>query len=1696
MKAMKEKARAIMRNAGQHAAFWLNLSACLCLTACGGMTNSVSTGGGVGTSITPTVTVSASPSSITTAESMTVTVSVSSESGTPTGTVRLSSGGMSLGSGTLSGGSVQFTIAAGTLAAGIDALAAFYTPDSNSSSTYNSSSGISAVTVTATTTPAVTVSANPSSITTAQSTTVTVTVSGSSGTPTGSVTLSSGTYSSGAVTLIAGSAQITIPAGSLASGTDTLAAEYTSSETSTYNDASGTASVIVSAAPTLITPTVAVSPNPSSISTADMALGQSIPYSCVGSMGPGGSDALNITALFASSGAGAQVDLSGQNCTANSTIVWGSQQSLNIGNATLTCNLSAGPCTANTSYLTPATNSFTCALTAGSKSATCTSASFSAANDVNESFYCPDALPSTADFHTSIALVNSGTSITLADPVGSTIASGNFVCQETIRDQGWGLFANGGSIVNANAAGSGLYLQELILKSCNNCVVSGVKFVNPDGGRNWHTMIADVSNFTADGNTFISGLGFGQDGLHIFGPYQDVEVLNTTLDTGDDGVVLDGGEYIGPGTILNINGAGHSASIDNTQGSDGSRCIAIYSLCVNASGSCVANLQSDIYIEGVTGLPGTEDGTQGCVQAVGLGVPNTASPALDNISIKNVTNNFNPQSATTNRPYVYVSPSGGVGSVAGLMGNLSVEIPGNLPTTDATGNDAAVTLDGLNQNLTVQNLTVNAPNFSGPGLLVSEVASTGAYTVDNYSTDNLTPALYSWVTAPTNTILTDSGITNGECPVWTSGTGLLTSSTTAQSTTVTVTVSGGAGNPTPTGSVSLNYGGLVLGSATLSSGSAQFTVQASSLSIGSDTLTANYTPDTNSSPTYSSGSGTGSVTVSTAPTLITPTVTVSPNPSSITTTESTTVTVTVSGGAGNPTPTGSVTLACGSTSLGTTTLNGGSAQFTVPASSLATGSNTLTFVYTVDASSFGAYNNASGTGSVTVTSPVTYILTVDSAAPSSGVTISASPADNNSRSSGTTPFPLTYNGGTRVTLTAALSAVVSGNSLSFVSWSGCTSTSGTSGSICSVTVDANTTVTAAYNQSGITSITVSPASAKIGTQQQFTATVNGTGSYSHAVTWTLSCPSCGSLSEGDFASTTSTTALYNTPYPAPATVTVTATSTQDTSISGSAIVTLNPPAAATGPTLAVDVNTPNNSSENPHTINPYVYGMNSYLLDTATEKTANFGIVRWGGDDTSRYNYQNGWTNSAADWYFENGNGAAFMFPNPTTGENFTQFFPAVDAAGAAALGTVPVNGWVSNGSYTCSFTQSEFPGQESYVNGCGNGIYADGSEGCTSSGGCDLYGSDTIAALTSIRETPPSIATAPAPGAVTTTWADATWSGAWVNSIVTGYGQGASGKGVAMWDLDNEPPWWDAVHRDVHPNPFTYDEVTNNGIGTALAIKTADPTALVSGPVIDYWWAYFYSKKDIENGWSSGNPCYEPWSNPTDRAAHGGVPLIEYYLRQFKSYSQLYNIRLLDYLDIHGYFAPDYPSGSGNSVAFTTAGDTEEQQARMNGTRVFWDPTYTDPNYPQPNYPTDPNYTTSCSPPLQAPQVIPMLASWVNSDYPGTQTAIDEYNFGGMEAINGAVVQADILGIFWPRGPGHERAVADGQQQRDRLGYTEPRELRLRDVPQLRRQRLHVWRHVSRCDQQGVWRRRGESVGRLCRPAKLRPGHHRDGHQ
>jgi hypothetical protein len=108
----------------------------------------------------------------------------------------------------------------------------------------------------------VTVSPASGSITADQILVVTVTLASTAAggtTPTGTVTLSGGGYTSAAEALSSGSYQFTIPADSLSAGTDTLTASY--SGDSTYAQASGTASVTV----TKLTPSVSVLPSASSI---------------------------------------------------------------------------------------------------------------------------------------------------------------------------------------------------------------------------------------------------------------------------------------------------------------------------------------------------------------------------------------------------------------------------------------------------------------------------------------------------------------------------------------------------------------------------------------------------------------------------------------------------------------------------------------------------------------------------------------------------------------------------------------------------------------------------------------------------------------------------------------------------------------------------------------------------------------------------------------------------------------------------------------------------------------------------------------------------------------------------------------------------------------------------------------------------------------------------------------------------------------------------------------------------------------------------------------------------------------------------------------------------------------------------------------------------------------------------------------
>jgi hypothetical protein len=145
-------------------------------------------------------------------------------------------------------------------------------------------------------------------------------------------------------------------------------------------------------------------------------------------------------------------------------------------------------------------------------------------------------------------------------------------------------------------------------------------------------------------------------------------------------------------------------------------------------------------------------------------------------------------------------------------------------------------------------------------------------------------------------------------------------------------------------------------------------------------------------------------------------------------------------------------------------------------------------------------------------------------------------------------------------------------------------------------------------------------------------------------------------------------------------------------------------------------------------------------------------------------------------------------------------------------------------------------------------------------------------------------------------------------------------------------------------------------------------------------WCAYFYSAAD---GCSPG----------ADRAAHGNLDFIEWYLQQLRAYDLAHGQRLLDYLDVHIY--PQI-----NGVYSDSPGSAGVQAARLRSTRQLWDPAYVHEGWiAQPVY------------------LIPRMRQWVNSDYPGTKLAITEYNWGALGYMNGALAQADLLGIFGREG-------------------------------------------------------------------------------
>ncbi len=372
------------------------------------------------------------------------------------------------------------------------------------------------------------------------------------------------------------------------------------------------------------------------------------------------------------------------------------------------------------------------------------------------------------------------------------------------------------------------------------------------------------------------------------------------------------------------------------------------------------------------------------------------------------------------------------------------------------------------------------------------------------------------------------------------------------------------------------------------------------------------------------------------------------------------------------------------------------------------------------------------------------------------------------------------------------------------------------------------------------------------------------------------------------------------------------------------------------------------AAANQRPIDPHIYGLN--FADETLLKELRLPVNRWGGNATTRYNWQIDVSNRAGDWFYEN---------IPDDPGAAARFVTSNQSQGADTILTVPMIGWTPKSrEITCGFSIAKYGPQQAadpYQPDCGNGVRPDGSL---------------------IRNNDPADTSQPIdPGFVQD----------WVQSLVQQFGPAGQG-GVKFYNLDNEPYLWSTNHRDVHPNPVSYDELRDRTYQYAAAVKQADPSAQTLGPVEWGWSGYFFSAKD-----AAGDGKW--WTQPLDRLKHGNQPLVEWYLQQMQAYEREHGLRILDYLDLHY-----YPQAQG--VPLSSQVDPDTQALRLRSTRSLWDPSYTDESWiGEPVY------------------LIPRMRAWVDQFYPGTKIALTEYNWGALDHINGALAQAEVLGIFGREG-------------------------------------------------------------------------------
>jgi len=338
-------------------------------------------------------------------------------------------------------------------------------------------------------------------------------------------------------------------------------------------------------------------------------------------------------------------------------------------------------------------------------------------------------------------------------------------------------------------------------------------------------------------------------------------------------------------------------------------------------------------------------------------------------------------------------------------------------------------------------------------------------------------------------------------------------------------------------------------------------------------------------------------------------------------------------------------------------------------------------------------------------------------------------------------------------------------------------------------------------------------------------------------------------------------------------------------------------------------------------------------------------LNRWGGNTACRYNWRlgNAW-NTGSDWFFENVSGGNY--------NSWQRFLSRAEESGCRALVTLPLVGYVAKDTQSNGFSVRKYGPQQKadlFRADAGNGLRPDGKPV-----------TDNNRADTSIVADPAFVAE-------------------WVVQMQRDFPRIFAEHRV-LFALGNEPMLWNVTHRDVHPDPVSYDEYLNRFVAMAHAVRQAAPGVPIAGPELWGWPAYFHSALDS---------CTHA---TRDRARHEGEDFLPWFLKQMKAHETQTGERLLDVVTVHY-----YPQAEG---VYSPAVDLNATALRLETVRSLYDPTYRDPSWIK-----------------ERVELIPRLKRWVAQCYPGLKIGITEYNWGGEEDISGALALADVLGIFGREG-------------------------------------------------------------------------------